>query len=422
MIAVRKTQTLLTVVGLMLFCSIPLYAARAVITTSPKSPIRSGPSKEFMRMTVLPSGVKLWAIGREGSWYKVTLCQALDGWIGASNIRELDAGVTLDTARLTDMSVSAQDDVTRVLFYLTDRVPFRIRQSVFPAQLKVDLFRCAAAQEAIHQFPGTVAVRPLPPQQLASDWAEITLDLTNAHQTGYRAYFSSSGHLIVDIKGPFASASVAGKRVAIDPGHGGPDSGAVGPTGLCEKDANLAISMALRQELLSAGAEVFMTRERDVAVGPGGSRGAELEARVAASKAAKADLFISVHNNAVGSGNAAKAYGTETYYWTPMSYLPAVTIQEAVVAALGTRDRFVGWQRFYVMRETDCPRVLVECAFVSNPQEEQKLRAPLFLHQASRGIFEGIRAYFAAAVQPPSVTPAVPQIELLPTPLVGPKG
>ncbi len=120
MIAVRKTQTLLTVVGLMLFCSIPLYAARAVITTSPKSPIRSGPSKEFMRMTVLPSGVKLWAIGREGSWYKVTLCQALDGWIGASNIRELDAGVTLDTARLTDMSVSAQDDVTRVLFYLTD--------------------------------------------------------------------------------------------------------------------------------------------------------------------------------------------------------------------------------------------------------------------------------------------------------------
>jgi len=301
-------------------------------------------------------------------------------------------------------------------------VPFRIRQSVFPAQLKVDLFRCAAAQEAIHQFPGTVAVRPLPPQQLASDWAEITLDLTNAHQTGYRAYFSSSGHLIVDIKGPFASASVAGKRVAIDPGHGGPDSGAVGPTGLCEKDANLAISMALRQELLSAGAEVFMTRERDVAVGPGGSRGAELEARVAASKAAKADLFISVHNNAVGSGNAAKAYGTETYYWTPMSYLPAVTIQEAVVAALGTRDRFVGWQRFYVMRETDCPRVLVECAFVSNPQEEQKLRAPLFLHQASRGIFEGIKAYFAAAVLPPSVTPAVPQIELLPTPLVGPKG
>jgi len=419
---VRNRETLLSVVALVLFGSVPLYASRGVITTSPKSPIRSGPSSEYARVTVLPSGVKLWATGREGSWYKVALCQVLDGWVDASDIRELDSGVTFDTARLTDMSVSAQEGRTRVLFYLTDRVPFRIRQSVFPAQLKVDLFRCAAAQEGMRQFPGTAGVRPAPPQQLASDWVEITLDLSNAHQTGYFAYFSSGGHLIVDLKVPFASGAVAGKRVAIDPGHGGPDSGAVGPTGVCEKDANLGISMALKQELVSAGAEVFMTRERDVAVQPGASKGGELEARVAASRAAQADLFISVHNNAVGSGNAAEAYGTETYYWTPMSRLPAVTIQTAVVAALGTRDRFVGWQRFYVMRETDCPRVLVECAFVSNPQEEQKLKSPLFLHQASRGIFEGIKAYFAAAVQPPNVSSAVPQIELLPTPLVGPEG
>jgi len=412
----------LATAAFLLLCSLPLHAARAIITTSPKSAVRSGSSTEFARITVLPAGVKLWASGREGSWYHARLHAGLDGWMEAGDVRELSADVVLSTARLTDVSVSAQGRGTRVLFYLTDPVAFRIRQSVFPAQLKVDLFRCAAAQEAIRQFPGTFGVQVLPPEQMGTDWVEVTIQLPNAYQTGYEAHFSDGGHLIVDVKPPLSSDSMVGKRVAIDPGHGGPDSGAVGPTGLREKDANLAISRQLKGELLAAGADVCMTRESDVAVSPGASKTQELEARVARSKATEADLFLSVHNNAVGTGNAASASGTETYYWTPMSYLPAAKIHAAVVQALGTRDRFVGWQRFYVLRETDCPRVLVECVFVSNPQEQQKLKDPLFIARAGHGLFEGIRSYFVEAVKPPGISSAAPQIQLFPAPLLRPEG
>ena len=421
-IAVLRRWPLIAIAALLVICVAPGLAARAVVTTRGKSPVRSGPSTEYARMMVLPPGAKLWAIGREGSWYRVRLCDRLDGWIMTSDVRELDSELQLGTARLTDMSVSTCETGIRLIFYLSRPVGFRIRQSILPAQLKIDLFSCAAAQEAIRQFPGSEGIRVLPPQQLANDWVEVTLDLPNVHQTGHRAYYTDSGHLVVIVKAPFADGEIAGKRIAIDPGHGGPDSGAVGPTGLTEKSANLEICRVLKWQLASAGAEVVMTRETDEAVSPGASKSGELEARVASSKAANPDLFISVHNNAVGGGNAATACGTETYYWTAMSHLPALMVQKGLVGALGTRDRFVGWQRFYVLRETDCPRILAECAFVSNPDEEQKLADPVFLARASQGIFEGIRSYFAAAVQPPTFTPAGPEIKLLPTPLIGPEG
>lgn len=383
-------------------------AARALVTVSERSAVRSGPTDSHARITVLPPTARLWATGRVGTWYKVSLYSGLDGWIAASDVKELGTDVKLDTARLTDMSLSLQDGRIRVLMYLTDRVPFRIRQSVFPAQLDIDLFRCAAAQEGIRQFPGVAGVIPLVPQQMANDWTQITLQLPNVHQAGYRASYTSGGHLVVDINPSFADAGIAGKRIAIDPGHGGPDSGAVGPTRVREKDVNLAISMLLARRLQAEGAQVILTRDRDTAVSPGAGKGGELAARVDVTKAANADLFISVHNNAVGGGNAATAKGSECYYWTPMSRLLAIKLQEGLVSALGTRDRFVGWQRFAVLRETDCPRALVECAFMSNPQEEKLLADPKYQSRAAEGLYAGIKNYLAEAVTPPGPMPDAP--------------
>ncbi|MFP3904167.1 MAG: N-acetylmuramoyl-L-alanine amidase, partial [Armatimonadota bacterium] len=246
----------------------------------------------------------------------------------------------------------------------------------------------------------------------------IIIDLPNAHQAGYRARFSSSGHLLLDINDSFESPDVAGKRIAIDPGHGGSDTGAVGPTGLTEKEVNLTISSLLRERLETAGAEVVMTRYTDTAVAPGSDKSGELEARVQATKAAGADVFVSVHNNAVGGGDPTGASGTETYYWTPMSHLLAMKLQNGLVSALGTRDRFVSWQRFYVLRDTDCPRALVECAFMSNPEEERKMRDRAFLASAAHGLFQGLQSYFREAVQPPGLPGPMP-LQAFPSPLTG---
>ncbi|HUS80911.1 MAG TPA: N-acetylmuramoyl-L-alanine amidase, partial [Armatimonadota bacterium] len=122
----------------------------------------------------------------------------------------------------------------------------------------------------------------------------------------------------------------------------------------------------------------------------------ELEARLAASENRGADLFLSIHNNAIGSGNSSAAYGTETYYWTPMSILPARILQNHLCAALGTKNRFISWRPFYVLRQTDVPRVLVECAYVSNPTEEGRMRSEGFLDKTAGALYDGIAEFFAA--------------------------
>jgi len=101
-----------------------------------------------------------------------------------------------------------------------------------------------------------------------------------------------------------------------------------------------------------------------------------------------------VHNNAIGSGNAASAYGTETYYWSPMSALPARIIQNHLSASLGTKNRFISWRPFYVLRVADVPRVLVECAFVSNPTEEALMKSEQFANSAADGLAKGVEEFF----------------------------
>ncbi|MFP3904773.1 MAG: SH3 domain-containing protein, partial [Armatimonadota bacterium] len=113
----------------------PAAAARGVVTTQLRNPVRAGPSAEYARITVLPAGVKLWATDRDGQWYKIKLSSVLEAWTHEGNVDVLDSGQSPDTARLTDVSVTPEDGHSRVILYLTRPVPFRIRQSVVPPQL-----------------------------------------------------------------------------------------------------------------------------------------------------------------------------------------------------------------------------------------------------------------------------------------------
>lgn len=134
------TSTLRTAIAVLCaFLAATAVMGRPLITTNVRNPIRSGPSAEYARITVLPAGVRLEAVGREGDWCRIHLSDMLQAWTYAENVRETDAD-SPTTARLTDMSVTPKDGYTRVLMYLTHTVPFRVRQSVNPPQLKVDLF------------------------------------------------------------------------------------------------------------------------------------------------------------------------------------------------------------------------------------------------------------------------------------------
>jgi N-acetylmuramoyl-L-alanine amidase len=216
-------------------------------------------------------------------------------------------------------------------------------------------------------------------------------------------------------------------RIVIDPGHGGRDTGTIGPTGLMEKDFCLDVALRLGKliERNLPLAEIIYTRQDDRYVG--------LEQRTAIANEAKADLFISIHAN---SSDDTKVRGIETYYLnfnasaqamgvaarenaTAQSSVHdlqdlvtkiarnekieesrdlAADIQESLAASIEIgnrpeRNRGVRKAPFVVLVGADMPSVLAETSFISNPADEQWLKKPENRQRTAEGLFHGIEKY-----------------------------
>ncbi len=186
---------------------------------------------------------------------------------------------------------------------------------------------------------------------------------------------------------------LTGQTIVVDPGHGSPDPGAIGPRGTKEKDNNLAIAQKLATLLRSAGAIVYLTRTGDGSP----DKNNDLWSRVDIANGLNATLFISIHSN----GGPALAHGTETYYSNSFNEFHteiesrklANSIQDKLVKNLGLTNRGVKDGNFTVLNHTKMPAVLVEVAFISNPTEEQLLANDSFRQKAATGIYQGILAY-----------------------------
>ena len=193
---------------------------------------------------------------------------------------------------------------------------------------------------------------------------------------------------------PVVSAS--SPLVVIDAGHGGWDSGAVGPTGYQEKVPNLGIALRAKSALEALGYRVILTRSTDVALGP--DLLSDLQGRVDIANNNHADVFVSIHNNSGPSG----AHGTETYYYRnpdtgaydAKSKALATLIQQETVKRVATSDRGVKGANFFVLRRTNMTAALLEGAFISDPGEEQLLRTADFQQKLAEGVAAGIKSYF----------------------------
>jgi N-acetylmuramoyl-L-alanine amidase len=220
------------------------------------------------------------------------------------------------------------------------------------------------------------------------------------------------------------------RTVVIDPGHGGMESGAKGKGGNLEKDVTLAIALKLKALIeRNMAFEVVLTRDKDVDV--------PVETRSAIANNHKADLFISIHTN----GSRQKtAEGSETFFLstgaTPdeetrrLAYLEnnsseieghvdktseedvkmilwdlaqtayirqssqlAEMVQSELNSLLGTRNRGIKQAPFKVLTGVACPAVLIEAAFISNPDEEKKLASEAFQTSVAEAIYRGLAKY-----------------------------
>lgn len=192
-----------------------------------------------------------------------------------------------------------------------------------------------------------------------------------------------------------ALSNVKNKIITIDPGHGGSDSGAVGPNGYTEKEGAFAISQKVASILNQSGAKVIMTRDSDVDVyGPNASARNELQARVDVGNNANSDIFVSIHCNAFVN---PAANGTQTFYYgsSYQGQRLAQSIQEKMIEANGLRDRGISTCNFYVVKHSYMPAVLIETAFITNYDEEALLSDDEWQTTMAKAIAEGINEYFS---------------------------
>lgn len=219
----------------------------------------------------------------------------------------------------------------------------------------------------------------------------IVLDIT-AGQRSLGSYAPSAEPTAIDYR---TSGGLQGKVVVIDPGHGGTDPGAIGPSGLQEKYVTMGISQQLQKYLQNQGAKVFLTRTTDVDVyGADATDRQELQARVDVGTEHKADIFVSIHINA---NNSPSVGGFSTYY-TPKSdydYKLARCVHSSIISSFGLEDLGVREAGFYVTKHSLMPAILVENCFISNPKEERLLASSWFQGKIAKTIGEGIANYFA---------------------------
>jgi N-acetylmuramoyl-L-alanine amidase len=202
-------------------------------------------------------------------------------------------------------------------------------------------------------------------------------------------------------------------KFCIDPGHGGYDPGAVGPTGLKEKDVTLAVSKLLVQRLRAAGQGVILTREGDAG-------DSDLWKRCQIANDYGTDVFISIHANAAANpaGKGMEIYTTKGQ--TDADPI-AESIADSMIAAFpgmvfradlsdGDKDKEAN---FYVLVNTTAPAVLVELAFISNPTEESLLRSPDYQDKAADAIFQGLAKMYGLTGQETAVDQVAAAIGVL---------
>lgn len=182
--------------------------------------------------------------------------------------------------------------------------------------------------------------------------------------------------------------------VVVDPGHGGPDPGAVGIGNIYEKDIVLDISLQVAQRLESRGVQAILTRQTDIDLG--------LQPRVTLANRARATLFVSIHANAISMARP-DVNGIETYHvaGSREGQRLAERIQQQLLAQTGMRDRGVKRARFYVLVHTTMPAVLVEVGFVTGRDDAPRLADPATRTLMAEAIVQGILDYLQLPTSAP---------------------
>ncbi|MEM6753650.1 MAG: N-acetylmuramoyl-L-alanine amidase [Cyanobacteria bacterium P01_C01_bin.38] len=350
---------------------------------------RTGPSTNYSRLTPLPKGTRSAVTGKTGEWLRLDY----GAWIKSSETVALPSAIVPSTI-IRSVASSQSDDATSVSFPLQTPVPVTVKQE--SDKFTLTLHNTTAQTDTIpfndNPFVSRMDWQQIPPSPGGTSTAvQYIFNLKKDQQWGYKLGYEGTT-LKLKLRHPpelrrSRRKPLSGVKILIDPGHGGKELGAVGPTGLPEKDVNLTVSKLLREELVKKGATVVMTREEDKFVSLGDRQ------KIIARE--EPTLALSVHYNALPDyGDAENTKGIGMFWYHPQAHSLAIYLHNYLVEKLDRPSYGVFWNNLALTRPEAAPSLLLELGFMSNPEEFEWVINPKQQKKLTRTLADGIVKWF----------------------------
>ncbi len=334
------------------------------------------------KLSFVNPGILLPITGKVGRQYRVALTENQEAWIDDDEVDLKSSGVLLTGALTGNINVYGDQKYDYVTVTMSSRMPYSSIQESDPTRIHVDVYGTVSNTNWIVQQPTAREVVNVYYTQPEKDLFRVTIELKHKQVWGYEIRYDGTA-LVIKVRRQPKHLDIDALTFALDAGHGGDNLGALGSTGAREKDVNLSTAFHLKSELEDRGAKVVLTRSNDTF--------SYNSARLKTVLDSGADILVSIHSNSIGyTSNPVDIRGCATFYkyicYRPLSQF----ILESVLKTDLPRWGNVGNFNFTLNSPTELPNVLVELAFMSNPEDEMKLVDDDFRKELARRIADGI--------------------------------
>ena len=317
--------------------------------------------------------------------YKVQLSKNHFAYLAKTSFKK-DSSIKIQPYYLSSSwLVNGDDKYDYVTVSLDERLPYKSIQEINPSRIIVDIFGVTSNTNWITQRSSAKEIKNAYYQQPEDDVFRVIIELNHPQHWGYSIYYLGK-KLVIKVKRQPVDLNLKKIKVAIDAGHGGNNEGATGVTShIQEKEYTLLIAKELEKQLLKKKAMVFMTREKDTSL--------SMIERIEMLKREDPDFLISIHLNSSAKDSIK---GVSSYY-RYIGFRPLTQYILQSMTTLGLNEfGNVGSFNFSLSGPTDYPNCLVEVAFLSNKEDEQRILDPKF-HKALAGqIVKGIKNWLSA--------------------------
>jgi len=342
------------------------------------------------RLGFIQPGVLVQINGKVGHLYRVRLSNEMTAWIQSRFIDLLDARTPVPRALAGSIGTGSTRMQDIVTLQLGEKLPYITRQELHPNRVVVDIYGVTSNTTWVTQHLSAEGIRNVTWEQVTTELYRLIIELEHDNHWGHSVEYTDRGDLRVVIRRPpliDPDNPLHGRTIVVDAGHGGTNRGALGATGAEEKNIALAISKIIEEILVENGANVLMTRSGDYSV--------SMQERVDKVLSSTVDLVVSIHCNSIGyASDPERVRGTSTYY-KHIGFKPLADIMYKKMLDLGFHEfGVIGSFNFLLNDMTEVPNVLVETAFISNPEEEQKLLDTKYQKNIAEKVTEGIIDFF----------------------------